>query len=151
MKLTELVVILSILLSASCNSTKQSTTPDQPVATAESAPPTIKTVNDDGTVSEIPMPDKMCRLTISFISMGEGTDPQAREKMDQVLNSWQEKNQMNVEKEEIPWGREGEVDFCFNLKDLKAEDQARFVKEIKEAFQGNKLVQIAENKPPRFK
>jgi hypothetical protein len=47
--------------------------------------------------------------------------------------------------EAVPWGREGEVDFCFRLSELSSEDQASFINEMKKAMEGRKLIQFAEN------
>lgn len=88
--------------------------------------------------------DVQYRLVISFISIGEGTDPSARQKMDQLLSSWSQKAGKQIEMETYPWGREGEVDFCFHLKELSGPDQAIMVREIREAFSGQPLIQIAE-------
>ena len=54
---------------------------------------------------------------------------------------------MPIAREEIAWGREGEVDFCFKLlgQDKKSKDS--FVQQLRDAFKGNNLVQITENTP----
>ena len=85
------------------------------------------------------------RIIVSFISWGEGTDPEARKKMDICLAENQENTEKNVAFEDMPWGREGEVDFCFTLAELNEEEQENFVTSMKKAFEGNQLVQIYEN------
>jgi hypothetical protein len=99
----------------------------------------------------IDLPDSMYRVIVSFISIGAGTDAQAREKLEQLIQQHQVDFGMPVAKEEIPWGREGEVDVCFKLlgQDKKAKDS--FVKKLREAFKENKLVQITENTPALHK
>jgi hypothetical protein len=51
----------------------------------------------------------------------------------------------------VGWGREGEVDYCFTLKELNPDKQAQFIDDLKAAFKGNELIQILENHPYRFK
>ncbi len=132
-------VLLSLLLSSSCNSTKQTTAnspaPVPPPPPESPAPPPAMNTKTE------------CRLIISFISIGEGTDPKAREIMDGSIKNWEERFKTKFEMESIPWGREGEVDFCFKLEELNEGDRAVFVDEIKSMFDGNKLVQISENQP----
>jgi len=87
------------------------------------------------------------RFIVSFISIGEGTDRNGRETMDSVLASWEKKKGTPVTFESVPWGREGEVDFCFNLKGLSAKEQELFVADMKTAFNGRSLIQMSENQP----
>jgi hypothetical protein len=137
---------LLVFLTTGCKTQKNgsSETPAPPSTTSETktvTPQTMDTLQTNNT----------CRLTVSFISIGEGTDPKARENMDRVITSWQEKTTGTFDMETIPWGREGEVDFCFTLKGLNAKEQTDFVDEIKSVFEGNNLVQISENQVPRNK
>jgi hypothetical protein len=91
------------------------------------------------------------RLIVSFISIGEGTDPEARKIMDQIVQSWETKAGKKLEMETFPWGREGEVDFCFHLKELNAPDQAAFARDLRAAFNNRPLIQIAEYQDSRHK
>ena len=91
------------------------------------------------------------RIIVSFISWGEGIDPEARKIMENCMSE----NLENTEKEEVfeamPWGREGEVDFCFSLSELNEEEQNNFVSSMQKTFEDNKLVQIYENSPAPHK
>jgi hypothetical protein len=46
-----------------------------------------------------------------------------------------------------PWGREGEVDFCFTLNELSTNQRKKFIKEVRELLKDCKLVHIYENAP----
>lgn len=87
------------------------------------------------------------RLIVSFISIGEGTDPEAKNIMDGIVNKWSAEAGNSINADPIPWGREGEVDYCFNLNELSAKDQARMARDMREAFDGHPLVQISEFQP----
>ena len=93
----------------------------------------------------VDLPDSMYRVIVSFISIGEGTDGKAMEQLNQIIDQHQKDFGMPVAKEEIRWGREGEIDVCFKLlgQDKKAKDT--FVRNLQEAYKGNQLIFIEEN------
>jgi hypothetical protein len=108
-------------------------------------------MTEPATNPRVDLPDSMYRVIVSFISIGSGTDAAAIEKLEVLINQHQQNFGMPVAREEIAWGREGEVDYCFKLlgQDKKAKDN--FVRELREAFKDNKLVQITENAPAPHK
>ena len=155
MKFLILYPLLSVFLSASCGNTKETTksTNNAPTAQSETAAPAP---NNNQTADEIAMTfeknaaesqNQNYRLIVSFISIGEGVDPKGREMLDNRVNSWNGEKGERIQMETVPWGREGEADFCFTLKELSPKEQEAFVKEIKSMYQDNKLVQISENQP----
>lgn len=154
MKLFSLFIVTIILLSFSCISSKQTAeTSASPTPSATGPAQHEATANNSGVQEN--KDENSYRLMISFISIGEGTDREAKQIFDAALSDW-EKNKMkagggNIEYETIPWGREGEVDFCFTLKEMNTNDQVQFIKIIREKFTGHSLVQFAENEPCRHK
>lgn len=80
-------------------------------------------------------------VKVSFISIGAGTDGESIVKFNDFITNY--KPALKVEKS--PWGREGEVDFCFELTELKVKQQQQFIKEVKNLFAGKDLVRVAEN------
>lgn len=125
-------LVLMVAMAGSCKTNRNTTaeTPKQEPA---------------ATNPRIDLPDSMYRVVVSFISIGAGTDASAKEKLDQVIQQYQTDVGMPIAHEEITWGREGEVDFCFKLlgQDKKSKDS--FVQNLRDAFKGNNLVQITEN------
>lgn len=94
------------------------------------------------------------RLIISFISIGEGTDPDAKQILFAALSDWQrdkmtEGNKINFDI--VSWGREGEVDYCFSLKELNENEQKLLINDLKERLKGHELIQFTENEPCRHK
>ncbi|MFM2190805.1 MAG: hypothetical protein RL491_1191 [Bacteroidota bacterium] len=87
------------------------------------------------------------RLIISFISIGEGPDFNAKTGLDRIITEWEKQKGTTLKQEQFPWGREGEVDYCFQLAELNAADQQSFVKDVKSTLGTSKLVQISENQP----
>ncbi len=133
------IITIAIVTLLSCKNSKSTT-----VATTHTNPE----MNDNPRVD---LPDSMYRVIVSFISSGEGTDGKAMEKLNQIIEQHQKDFGMPVAKEEIPWGREGEMDICFKLlgQDKKAKDT--FVRNLQEAFKGNQLVFIEENSVAKHK
>ncbi|MDQ3051854.1 MAG: hypothetical protein M3Q95_13265, partial [Bacteroidota bacterium] len=120
-------------------------TTESVAATPETSPSSMPNAE------KIMPPDSNYRFIVSFISIGEGTDPKALDVMNRILNSWETKTGKPIEKETTPWGREGEVDYCFPLTELNATEQVAFIDEFKSVFEGKTLVQLTENQPCKYK
>lgn len=137
------IAIITIAIAAllSCKNSKSTT-----AVTTDTKPKTE--MNDN---PRIDLPDSVYRVIVSFISIGEGTDGKAMEQLNQIIDQHQKDFGMPVAKEEIRWGREGEVDVCFKLlgQDKKAKDT--FVRNLQDAFKGNQLVFVEENSVAKHK
>ena len=142
MKTLLIYPLLSLFLTSACGSTKEAPTSESTKTDITTSTATMATPNQDLNSQAVNY-----RVIVSFISIGEGTDATGREIMDGVLNSWKEKKGKPIEMESIPWGREGEVDFCFILKELSEKEQTEFADQMKSAFKDKNLIQITENQP----
>ena len=91
------------------------------------------------------------RVAVSFISIGEGTDPNARPKLDNYVQQFMDATSKRIVFAAHPWGREGENDICFTLDNLSPEEQVRFINGVKEVFKGNDLVHVLENKKNTYR
>ena len=83
--------------------------------------------------------DEKYRLIISFTSIGEGINTDVKEKFEKFATTFSPK----VNFETVKWGREGETDYCFNLKELSTLQQEEFVRKSKEI--ATKKVNLKEN------
>jgi hypothetical protein len=151
---TALVLIAGACKSPKETATKPEATPRVVQPLAESSPNSgSSTINSTAMHEEVIMAEgekqaqNNYRFIVSFISIGEGTDRNGRETLDGVLASWEKKKGAPVAFESVPWGREGEVDFCFNLKELSKKEQELFIADMKTAFNGRSLIQMTENQP----
>jgi len=86
-----------------------------------------------------------CRLVVSFISIGEGPDFQAKDKVENFVSKWNDEKKQNVFYEAKAWGREGEVDFCFKLNELTEKEQLVFIDGAKASVSESELVRFKEN------
>jgi hypothetical protein len=167
MKISSLAFAVVLFAACSCGSSKETAKPEsssensnqaaenaQPATTANSTA-TPSTTQQNAMLNPIDMQMTKetipCRINISLISIGEGTDRKAREIVDGIVNKWETKLAKKLEIESIPWGREGEVDFCLLLNELSTADQVIFCKEMNDAFKSHSLVQITENQPSMHK
>lgn len=117
-------LILPLTLFA-CSANKQ---------TNSTATPAIATSNDS-----------TCRFVVSFISIGAGIDNKAREEFDKFVLEYSAKNKVHIVYVPERWGREGEIDYCFKLKELDSSKQQAFIREAKGLFKESSLVRYKEN------
>lgn len=130
-----LIYFSAVISILACNSTKK--------ATAKNLTPS--------TSNNINAIDTLYRLSVSFISIGAGTDKKARQDYDQYLIQFEQKNKIKLSYEITPWGREGEKDYCFKLNELNKKQQEVFIAETKEVLKNSTLVRYKENQPITFK
>lgn len=95
------------------------------------------------------MPDTF-RMIVSLISHGGGTDPLAYGKLDSTLRAYQSTNGQSLRVYALPWGREGEVDYCWPLSELNPKEQMQLVDIVRFVFKDTQLVQISEQQRNRF-
>ncbi len=81
------------------------------------------------------------RLGLSFISYGAGTDGKIYQKVDSFFKA-QPKKLIGIDQ---PWGREGEIDRFYTLKELNEQAQSELIVQLKQLCKGNEMVIISEN------
>lgn len=87
------------------------------------------------------------RLIISLISKGEGIDRNAMSDINLHLQTTMSQTKRPLQYVLVFWGREGETDVCFRLKDLDAIQQQSFAEDMREIFANRPLVIVSENVP----
>ena len=101
---------------------------------------TIITKMKPGTSESVSPINNSYRLVMSFISKGGGID-----KIHEKIMEYVEKHPKKPAFETHRWGREGEVDDCFKLTELTAEEQKIFVKDINKMIVDKEMVLVTEN------
>ncbi|MGZ3864253.1 MAG: hypothetical protein ACXVPN_13665 [Bacteroidia bacterium] len=81
------------------------------------------------------------RLVLSFISKGAGLDNATHDKVIAYVTNHPKKPAFETHR----WGREGEVDYCFKLTELTADEQKVFVKDIEKMIPDKTMVFVQEN------
>lgn len=119
----------ALLAGASCkNKEKASSTANNSSST--------NTTNSKSMQSE-----KKYRLVVSFISIGTGIDRDAYTKMEKFVKEHPKKPVY----ERYGWGREGETDVAFLLKEMKSSEQTKFISDLKAAIGNSDRVNYKEN------
>ncbi len=85
------------------------------------------------------------RFIVSFISIGTGIDGEAYSRLEKFIQDHPKKPSFEKKR----WGREGEEDFMFSLKEFKVADQAKFISDLKAAIGKSDRVQYKENEKSR--
>jgi hypothetical protein len=137
-----LISIVFLSIFACCKNSKPATQSSSVTTTTSSA-----VVQEQ----ETELPDSLYRVIVSFISIGEGTDLKAKDQLQEIMNNHQRDFGMPLASEEYRWGREGEVDICFKMKNENRKAKDTFVRQLKDTFSQNKLIQIEENAVCRHK
>ena len=128
MKIT-VVLILFLFGFVACNTSKKTT----------------ETKSQNQVSQKKPLPDSLYRFTVSFISIGSGTDKNAKQQFIQFIQQFNEKNNVKVNAEIANWGREGETDYCLKLSELNKQQQNQFLTETKEVLKNSALIRYEEN------
>lgn len=81
------------------------------------------------------------RLIVSFISKGAGANSDQRQAFLNYVDSLAKKPAYKL----VRWGREGETDYCFTLKELSKKEQSTFISEVKKKLAGSDRVFVEEN------
>lgn len=81
------------------------------------------------------------RLIVSYSSKGAGTNAEKKEALLKYVASHPKKPAYK----EVLWGREGETDYCFTLKELSKKEQVSFVEDVKKMMAGSDRVLLSEN------
>jgi hypothetical protein len=79
-------------------------------------------------------------ISVTFISIGEGSDIETLKSFEKSSQTWLEKySKLKLTK--TPWGREGEMDYCFDLSHMNQEHIKTLISEIESVIGQNPLVQ----------
>lgn len=109
-------------------------TQKQPAVPIETIPPPAKT-------------DTTTRLVLFFYSVASGIEFDLMNEMIDSVGTYSKNLGKTIEYKKIPWGREGETDVTFKLKELTPAEQSDFVTMIRRVLKKGKLVTIYENYP----
>jgi hypothetical protein len=127
--------------------TMTSTQGDVQIVTDESVTATITIDNppDDSVVTTVVAPSvdtgqAIYRLTISFISKGEGIDYKTQESFEK----WLKEQPKHPFYEVTHWGREGETNYCLKLNELSTREQDIFVRDVRTQLTDKPLVFVSE-------
>lgn len=89
--------------------------------------------------------EKPSTLLISFYSIGGGIDVKNAQSFDDFISGYKTSNGNSISFERVPWGREGEVDYCVSFSNLNQLEANQFIESSKVKIQDCKLVHFKIN------
>ncbi len=146
----KLIIGMMVVAICSCKSSKPGAESPGPVTQENTMQDyqqiiTGEAETTEGIRQQEQLKEKVWRLIVSFISIGEGTDMEAKRMFDAYLHQWKASGHPRVNYLAVPWGKEGEVDFCFTLEHLNAQQQQQFIEGMKEQLRFSSLIRFYEN------
>lgn len=82
-------------------------------------------------------------IIVSFASMGAGIKRDIRKKLDDAITSFNQDNNVTINVEKYGWGREGEVDYLFNLENLSTKQKKALKAKVKAVIGDSELIFIS--------
>ena len=90
-----------------------------------------------------------CNMNVSFRSVGAGIDRRSYKSFLLLIEQFENAEKIKLSYEQIFWGREGEMDYCFHYSNLRESQIIKFEKEIKELFIESKSVYYSKETEKR--
>ncbi|MBI3511475.1 MAG: hypothetical protein HY064_12495 [Bacteroidetes bacterium] len=100
----------------------------------------VTTVSAGGNPNPAVDSSSIYRITIQFISKGEGIDSQTAEDFEKWLNDYPK----HPAYDKTQWGREGETNYCLKLHELSTREQDIFVRDVRTKLADKQLVIVNE-------
>src|SRR3989344_7111984 len=117
--MNKLIIILSAVSLIACKNGQKSTTT---VKSETSTEKTVETSNPQDVVFDV---------IVQFISKGEGIAHALKTKFEDAVAKFNKDNHTNIEADVRHWGREGETDLNFDLKNLSTKQKNSFLSLVK--------------------
>ncbi|MCC7331154.1 MAG: hypothetical protein IT232_00990 [Flavobacteriales bacterium] len=125
----KMVIILSAISMIACKSSSNATNTKNFTSGTESTNPE----------------DVVFDVIVKFISKGEGIARDLKTTFEEAVAKFNKQNHTNIEADVRHWGREGETDLNYNLKNLSTKQKSAFISMVKETVGHTDMVQIKFN------
>ncbi len=157
MKIINLGLIVLITFSVACKTHKESPAQNVSKTSAPESSPAITKpeettglTQNSGALAQEPnldLKENLYRLKVNFYSIGSGTENEMMLQLEDFVGTFSAEKKLNVDYEKSGWGKEGETDYCFRLKELDDSQQKEFIIKTKDLLKGAKWVHVYENEP----
>lgn len=138
------IAALILIVTVGLYSCKNSS---QAMSSTETVPNADKKVSDGSQTTEKITYD----MIVSFISKASGIDKALQAKVDAKIASFNIGNKTTIKPEIVTWGREGERDYLFVLKNLSTDKKKEFISSIEEVVGSSDMANITFNQKSRYK
>jgi hypothetical protein len=89
--------------------------------------------------------ESITKLLVSFYSIGAGIDTKTAQAFDNFISAYKTSSSKLITYERIPWGREGELDYCISFVELGKSEVDQFIDEAKTRIKDCKMVHFKLN------
>jgi hypothetical protein len=145
------VIVLVALVAISCKSKNITTEPQtskesntaKVIKVEEPESVSINRVIEENQVKSTT--PELYSLVVSFYSIGAGIDAPIAQEFDYYVRDFQEQHADYFYAERVPWGREGEIDYCIQYPTLNKEKAQEFIRKTNEIISKSKMVHMTEN------
>ena len=86
----------------------------------------------------------LSRFIVDFYSIGQGPEGDQIGKLEGFVSDYSKRIGKKIVYESNHYGREGEVNYCFKLKEFETADQITFIKAAKDVLRNAKWVHFSE-------
>lgn len=118
---------------------RQSSSPSNPQELQMERPTELSNTNEKpAEPSKISAADTIRMYWVSFYSIGGGIDINKAESFNALMQELEADGTVKVER--VPWGREGELDFCINFLKLSSERKQEIIQQIQSKLKDAKHV-----------
>jgi len=87
---------------------------------------------------------------VSFYSPGDGIDHETASAFEAFLKEEISQKPEKLSFERVPWGREGELDFCIRIHSFNDQERSGFDQALRQVISKSKKVKVYENQPCRY-
>lgn len=115
----KLIFILSAVSLIACKNSQKAPAVKENTTTEKN----VQTTNPEETVFDV---------IVQFISKGAGIDQNLKTKFEDAVANFNKTNKTNIVAEVRHWGREGETDLNYNLKNLSTAQKKSFISLVKQ-------------------
>lgn len=92
-----------------------------------------------------PKSEKTATLLVSFYSIGGGIDTKTAQAFDNFISGYKTGSNKLISYDRVPWGREGELDYCINFSELSFDETNQFIEASKAKIKDCKMVHFKQN------
>ena len=144
MKATQLIATLLLFTAGTfscCKSSQKSAAQKEQIQNDSGSAQSSASANRQNAEAN----ENLMPLKVQFFSIGQGIDFKLKSSFMEWLKNYPVPEGKTLDYQEKHWGREGEPDICFELKDWNTGTKTKFVAEAKKFVSGSKLVHVFEN------
>ena len=106
-------------------------------------------ISKKSTESTFSKDTNICKLNVSFRSLGAGIDRKTHKTFLNYIEQFENEEKVKLAYDKIFWGREGEVDYCFQYNSLSEKQIIKFEQQLKEVFVESKSVYTSKETEKR--